>query len=1606
MSYNHPYQNPADGYGASNDKYKDSQRIYHRESTAYRSQIRGASPERMSPSSSEPVLSSAKALSFLHSCGLDAEDLQTLAELPEHLIAADTLPDLLAQIKKKKASGTSSSRSGALRDSSSSRSWDDTSHAQLVEYPLDLPERQSYSIPREQLPTWDDRWENVQQSSSPSCTYTSSESNYVVEYNHLKDKESYFDKASYATEPSRQKTSVVPQSYSSYSRDAIQSSHLSSRDGSHSSRLSSRDVSQSSHLSSRDASQSSHLSSRDIGQSSHLSSRDIGQSSHLSSRDIGQSSYLSSRDIGQSSHLSSRDIGQSSHLSSRDIGQSSHLSSRDIGQSSHLSSRDIGQSSHLSSRDIGQSSHLSSRDIGQSSHLSSRDASQSSHLSSRDIGQSSHLSSRDASQSSHRSSRDVSQSSYLSSKDVSQSSHRSSRDASHSSHLSGRDTGQSSHLSSRDVGLPSLLSSRDAGPPSHLSNRGIAPPSLQSSRDVGLPSLLSIRDLAPPSHLSSRDVRQSSHHQRTESAPRVPTRKEASDFHGKTPPVFPYACVLCEITVLSNKDWSVHVKGAQHAHSQLSLVEKYPAWDQTIQSARRNEPHSDRLVSRTTQERGGTSSSRNGSLGSRSGASRSRSASSSSQNHSNTESKCKVVCVKFEVDEVDEAYLKKLLCQFGAIVKIIMLPRMAFVNMGTAGQAEDIVKYFYQNPLRIKGELIVFTLSAAVSFLQTSRVVSFSPLPSGDGIRSELTAIAKRFGSVKNSLFLPSRGYVEMGSMEEANKLVEHYSTSSLKIKGKTINVCSSTEYQTLGMKDADKERSPVPYSSRRRRRSCSPRRRTHRDSPSPKRRASEERSRSRRSQDSKKREESGRSRERTKESSKRDSSYKSRSKRSSPSKDQKQETKTEESVEETVEDDNDQSDIMADDSDLEGVAVIADDGEALNSEDELTVDEEIDDEVHDTSDEQEQDASEDVQALNESDDQTKPSDMDTSSIQPEMSEHVPATTTTTDGSSDCKEAKELQQGEQKELQEEPKELQQVEQEEPKELQEGEQKGLQEEPNELQEEPKELQEEPNELQEEPKELQEEPKELQEGEQKGLQEEPNELQEEPKELQEEPNELQEEPKELQEEPNELQEEPNELQEEPNELQEKQKELQQGEQKELENKQKVLQEDQKELQEVEKKELQQKELKQEEQKELQHGEQNKLQQGEQKDDTVKMKEEAADFSENLDKEGVLTEQGDEKEISTSSTEEKFGKVLEVAGFPVAKKYSEADLLKIGKKYGDVAGCCLVRSNRKVEMALIEMVNAADAAKLEAECKRQHIKLGGRNLRITVSKKYSQLNEGIDADSEKEKVKEDIEEDSKEPSSTLASSEESTVLMAEMEISEEDAEAQEANETNMDTIMQTSSDEEETYGRVLRIRNLPMPDEYTDADFLSIVEPYGKVIRHWMFRLHQTGLIEMEKASDAEKVVAAANMNKITVAGKNPKISVSTKHAHLNKRYFLHGPSDGSLQASTEFEEENDESKTISEQPSIQTSANVKESSNDVNSKADEMQDSAADEGNSDVVTEMQTPVMDPVGTEFVRPVVGYFCSLCNAIYASEEEAKDEHCRTPMHHQKLKEHKERNS
>lgn len=64
--------------------------------------------------------------------------------------------------------------------------------------------------------------------------------------------------------------------------------------------------------------------------------------------------------------------------------------------------------------------------------------------------------------------------------------------------------------------------------------------SVSSRRDVDYRHKAAVHD--EPAYLRKKDM----HHT-------LPTQEEASDFHGRTPTFFPYACQLCNIVVLSNK---------------------------------------------------------------------------------------------------------------------------------------------------------------------------------------------------------------------------------------------------------------------------------------------------------------------------------------------------------------------------------------------------------------------------------------------------------------------------------------------------------------------------------------------------------------------------------------------------------------------------------------------------------------------------------------------------------------------------------------------------------------------------------------------------------------------------------------------------------------------------------------------------------------------------------------------------------------------------------------------------------------------------------------------------------------------------------------------
>ncbi|KAK2848717.1 hypothetical protein Q5P01_008551 [Channa striata] len=273
---------------------------------------------------------------------------------------------------------------------------------------------------------------------------------------------------------------------------------------------------------------------------------------------------------------------------------------------------------------------------------------------------------------------------------------------------------------------------------------------------------------------------------REAAAASIPSEKKALDFHGTCPKVFPYSCSLCDITVLSEKVWIKHINGTQHAEGQLTLLQQFPNWDCRLESVSRANNQSENWKGEEKT---------------------SRSSQTANQNHKpqpnvkpekKASEKSKVVCVRFPPQSVDETYLRKLTEPFGKIVKILMFPSLAFVELGSIDQAKDLVKFHINYPPTVNGEKIQFRISNTFNFLQSSQVVSFTPVPKDEDGKSDLISTVKRFGPLLYTLFLPSMAFVEMKNASDAQKLIDYYSCNVLRINNDYIKVAFSGEYKTL----------------------------------------------------------------------------------------------------------------------------------------------------------------------------------------------------------------------------------------------------------------------------------------------------------------------------------------------------------------------------------------------------------------------------------------------------------------------------------------------------------------------------------------------------------------------------------------------------------------------------------------------------------------------------------------------------------------------------------------------------------------------------------------------------------------------------------------
>ncbi|XP_054648065.1 matrin-3-like isoform X2 [Dunckerocampus dactyliophorus] len=402
----------------------------------------------------------------------------------------------------------------------------------------------------------------------------------------------------------------------------------------------------------------------------------------------------------------------------------------------------------------------------------------------------------------------------------------------------------------------------------------------------------------------------------------MPCKREAQDFHGTAPGTYPYSCSLCNVTVLSEKNWNKHINNPHHAARQLGLLQRFPMWDcrlETVNSAgkqseKKREDHSKSRAVKTVAKK--------------------------AANRSN------VVCVKFPAQSVDESYLRKLAEPFGKITNILVFASLAFLEMGSADQAKELVKSHSQSPPNVNGQQIGFSISNSFNFVKNCRVLHFTPPPEGDDDRSDLLSVVKRFGQPFYTLFLPCGAFIEMKSLKDAQKLVDYYSSNTLKINDKVLQVSFSAEYSSL-TKASSAQRYEEESNKRTRSR--------HEDilaNESRKRRKEEHRSKSRerkaRSRSkSKERKARSKSREEKAKSQFQERSSSSISKMTEEEKPEKPESSSASAAAllKPSEDghDKDQSildDFSEEESDIEGMEVMGEDGEDLEADDMETLEE------------------------------------------------------------------------------------------------------------------------------------------------------------------------------------------------------------------------------------------------------------------------------------------------------------------------------------------------------------------------------------------------------------------------------------------------------------------------------------------------------------------------------------------------------------------------------------------------------------------------------------------------------------------------------------------
>ncbi|XP_051750255.1 uncharacterized protein zgc:152816 isoform X2 [Ctenopharyngodon idella] len=225
---------------------------------------------------------------------------------------------------------------------------------------------------------------------------------------------------------------------------------------------------------------------------------------------------------------------------------------------------------------------------------------------------------------------------------------------------------------------------------------------------------------------------------------------------------------------------------------------------------------------------------------------------------------------------------------------------------------------------------------------------------------------------------------------------------------------------------------------------------------------------------------------------------------------------------------------------------------------------------------------------------------------------------------------------------------------------------------------------------------------------------------------------------------------------------------------------------------------------------------------------------------------------------------------------------------------------------------------------------------------------------------------------------------------------------------TMCRTMKSIESPSGRSIFISCLPnqrFRQKYTKESLLGLVKPFGKLTAYSLSKHQATCYMQLDSAKAAEQMVAQYSRRPCIFWGSVLKIAMSRKADSLIRWRFV-------------LEQDTEEKELKKEEKTVKSSSERTENDQEIKSGAKENQQSSLPDcegvggdlvcegkGSEEVNQQDKAPLSpdhqpdQTVGVNYVIPVTGFFCKLCNMFYTDENKAKSEHCRSLEHHNNFK-------